>query len=91
MKQTPEGVVRSIEVLLQETDDETEAEAVLELRGERVAGWGRARRNPSDPAVPQIGEELATARALLDLSHKLLEAATAQIERYEGHRVSVHP
>lgn len=54
MKQTPEGVVRSIEVLFQETDDETEA--VLDLRGERVAGWGRARRNPSDPAVPQIGE-----------------------------------
>jgi len=91
MKQTLEGAVVSVEVLLEEGEDETQAEAIFELRGQRVVGWGRARRNPSDPAVPQIGEELALARALSELSHKLLEAATAQIERYEGHRVSVHP
>ena len=91
MRELPEGMVRPMEVLLQETEDETEAEIVVELRGERIAGWGRARRNPSDPVVPQIGEELAMARALSDLSHKLLEVATAQIERYEGHRISVHP
>jgi len=35
-------------------------------RGERIAGWGRAGRNPSDPTVPKIGGELATARALSD-------------------------
>jgi hypothetical protein len=91
MKETPESKVWTIEVLFEETQDETQAEAILEVRGERIAGWGRARRNPADPAVPQIGEELASARALADLAHKLLEAATRQIERYEGHRVQVHP
>ena len=90
MKETPTSKAWSIEVLLEETEDETQATALLELRGESMAGWGRARRNPADPAVPQIGEELATARALTDLAHKLLEAATAEIERFEGQRVSVH-
>jgi Rv2632c-like len=37
-----------------------------------------------------IGEELAAARALSDLSHQLLEAAAARIESFEGHRVNVH-
>ena len=66
------------------------AEAILEVRGERLAGWGRARRNPADPSVPQIGEELACARALSELAHNLLDAATREIESHEGHRVRVH-
>jgi hypothetical protein len=90
MRQTPDSKAWSIEVLLEETEDETQATAFLDSRGERVTGWGRARRNPTDPAVPQIGEELATARALADLAHKLLEAAIAEIEGFEGHKVSVH-
>lgn len=91
MRQTGEGKVWSVEILLDETADLTEAEAVLELDGQRYAGWGRARRNPADPTVPRIGEELAAARALSDLSHKLLEAAATSIEAFEGHSVNVHP
>ena len=34
-----------------------------------------ARLNPHDPDVPEIGDELAAARALSDLAHVLLEAA----------------
>ena len=34
-------------------------------------GWGRARRNPTDPEMPSVGEEIAAARALADLSHHL--------------------
>jgi hypothetical protein len=90
MKQTPDSKVWSIEVLLEETENETQATASLDARDERISGWGRARRNPADPAVPQIGEELATARALADLAHKLVDAATAEIEAFEGNRVSVH-
>jgi hypothetical protein len=90
MKESPESNVWSIEVLFEETPDETQAEAVLELRGERHAGWGRARRNPTDPNVPQIGEELACARALSDLAHNLFVAATTEIERREGRTPEVH-
>lgn len=91
MKEKGESKVLTVEVLLDETPDETQAEAIVHLGDERYAGWGRARRNPADPEVPRIGEELATARALGDLSHKLLEAAAAAIERFEGRPVRVHP
>ena len=83
--------VWSIEVLLEETEQETQAEAVLDLEGERTGGWGRARRNPADPSVPRIGERLAAARALSELSHKLLDAAARSIEEFEGRPVRVHP
>ena len=90
MKPTGENKVMSVEVLLTETRDETEAKAVVEIAGEHVGGWGRARRNPSDPAVPLIGEELAAARALIDLAHQLLDRAAGQIEAFEHRPVRVH-
>ena len=80
MKATAESKVWTVEVLFQETDDATDAEAILEIGAHRYAGWGRARRNPADPKVPQIGEELAAARALSDLAHKVLDAAASSIE-----------
>ena len=82
--------VWTVEVVFDERDDRTDAEAVLQIAGNRFAGWGRARRNPADPDVPKIGEELAAARALSDLSHKLVETAAEAIEGFEGHRVHVH-
>ncbi len=90
MDATGESRVVSVEVLLTETPDETEARATVEVRGERIGGWGRARRNPGDPAVPRIGEELATARALSDLAHRLLDVAARKIETFEAHPVHVH-
>jgi hypothetical protein len=90
MNATGESRVWTVEVLLTEDEDKTDAEAVLEVGTERYTGWGRARRNPADPETPRIGEELATARALSDLAHKLLEAAASAIERVEGHRVHLH-
>lgn len=35
---------------------------------------------PSDHDVPEIGGELAVARALSDLAHKLLDTAVEDIE-----------
>ena len=83
--------VWSIEMQLEETEDETQAEVVVVLDGERIGGWGRARRNPADPSVPRIGEEVALARALSGLSQRLLEQAARTIEEFEGHPVQVHP
>jgi hypothetical protein len=71
----------TIQVVLNEGDDETQADAVLDLQGKtEVRGHGRSRRNPIDPSVPMIGDELAAARALSDLAHRLLETAAADIE-----------
>ena len=63
---------------------------MLALGDRRLGGWGRARRNPADPDVPRVGEELAAARALSDLAHALLDEAADLIERFEGHGVRVH-
>ena len=80
----------TVEVSFEENPETTEAEAVLDLGGRRFGGWGRSRRNPTDADVRQIGDELAAARALADLSHKLLEQAVAAIESIEGQQVRVH-
>jgi hypothetical protein len=70
-----------IEVEFQEDHTRTEAAARLRLRdGVELRAHGTARRNPDDPAQPQIGEEIAAARALSDLVHQLLDKAATQIE-----------
>jgi hypothetical protein len=72
-----------VEISIDEHDDErlTQAQARL-LTAERAGlrGVGTARRNPADREVPEIGDELAVARALSDLAHRLLEAAADDIE-----------
>jgi hypothetical protein len=71
----------SVEVYLDEEDGETHAEARLVARDtEKVRGQGRARCNPADWDVPEIGAELAASRALSDLAHRLLDLAAADIE-----------
>jgi hypothetical protein len=79
-----------VSVVFTEEGDRTRADAMLELAGERFHGFGLAKRAPRDPDVPVIGEELAAARALSNLSHQLLDAAAGRIERYEGRPVKVH-
>jgi hypothetical protein len=71
----------SIEVILDEQDGHTRAEARLHT-GDRtdVRGMGRARLNPIDEDIPEIGDELAVARALADLGHRLIATAARDIE-----------
>ena len=66
---------------IDEHDNRTRAVARLEAGAFELAGVGLARRSPEDPDVPQIGDELAVARALSELSHQLLDATAADIER----------
>lgn len=69
-----------VEVVVDEQDGRTYAEARLDTAGERpVTGRGRARVNPADEDVPEIGDELAAARALTDLGYRLLLAAADEI------------
>ena len=71
----------TVEVFVGEDEGYTFAEAALhDDIGNHVLGTGRARLNPHDPDVPEIGDEIAVARALLDLGHRLLNIASADIE-----------
>ena len=45
-----------------------------------VRGVGTSSRNPRDPEVPEIGDELAAARALANLAENLRRAAAADVE-----------
>jgi hypothetical protein len=70
-----------VEIFIGERDHRTHAEARLMPAGEvTVTGSGDARLNPTDQDVPEIGDELAVARALSDLAHKLLNVAAEDIE-----------
>ncbi|MGI9606148.1 MAG: dsRBD fold-containing protein [Acidimicrobiales bacterium] len=65
-------------------EDEDHCEMVVHLNaGDRaLTGHGKSSRNPTDPSVPQVGEELAAARALHDLANHLTEDAWKQIEAF---------
>lgn len=79
----------TVEVVLSEDPSQTDARAVLQIGDQELTGQGLARRNPQDPNVPVIGEELATARALADLSHQLVDTAAKAIEGFVGKPVSL--
>jgi hypothetical protein len=79
----------TVEIVFNEDEEKTRADALLTGGPVGVQGWGRARRNPDDPAVPAVGEEIAAARALSDLAHHLLEEAAHRIESWEGRPVDL--
>jgi hypothetical protein len=79
-----------VNVAFTEEGDRTRADAILELAGERFHGYGQAKRAPGDPNKPVIGQDLAAARALSDVSHQLLNAAASRIEEFEGPSVNLH-
>ncbi len=67
-----------------EDDDHCEMVVHLDAGDRSLSGVGRSRRNPTDPTVPQIGEELAAARALHDLANHLTDDARVMIENHVG-------
>jgi hypothetical protein len=71
-----------VEVFLSEEDDgRTRAEAVLRTGADtELRHTGLARRNPADLEVPEIGDELATCRALNGLAQDLMEATIADVQ-----------
>jgi hypothetical protein len=73
----------TVDILLDEHDEgrTTRAEARLHTGDStNVRGIGRSWRNPRDPEVPEIGDELAAARALADLADRLRTLAREDIE-----------
>lgn len=80
-----------IDVTFSEDDIRTDATATLELPdGTQLRADGHARRNPADPAKPKIGEEIASARALSDLVHQLLDKAAGEIEEVTHKPAHLH-
>jgi hypothetical protein len=67
--------------MIGEDDGRTYAEARL-ITGtpNHMVGIGRAKVSPDDVDVPEIGDEVAVARALRDLGNRLLATASADIE-----------
>lgn len=75
------------DILLTEKDGHTVAEATLSTGSHALHGRGEAWRNPTDQDVPEIGDELAVARALVELSERLVETTAADISAVEGRPV----
>jgi hypothetical protein len=79
------------EIHLYEHDDgSTKAEArLLTADGNQITGHGSAQRNPQDVYVPEIGDELAVARAFGDLSRRLMRMVADDMEGVIGHPVHI--
>jgi len=75
----------TVTIDISEHDVETRATARLHTRdATMLTSSGTAHRHPRDRDVPEIGAELAVARALADLQHRLLDATIADIEQATG-------
>jgi Domain of unknown function (DUF1876) len=82
----------SVEIFIDEHENQTRAEARLSPEGiVTVTGTGRALLNPKDRNIPEIGDELAVARALSDLANNLLHVAAADIEAVTQKSVHLQP
>jgi hypothetical protein len=73
-----------VELFLDEEGDRTVARAVLHTQAPtHLEGHGATVRNPVDRDVPEIGDEVAAARALHALADVLLATAASDIEAIE--------
>lgn len=83
----------SVEIYIDEHEEtrETHAEARLHTDdATNLIGKGCATASTDDPIVPEIGDELSTARALYDLACRLLEASEVDVEQVTHDRPCIH-
>ncbi|MFI9584833.1 DUF1876 domain-containing protein [Streptomyces sp. NPDC052236] len=74
-----------IEMEFEEDGERTSAAALVRLGdGTEIRAHGYAHRHPSDPEQLRVGEEIAGARALMDLASQLLEKAHTEIDEVTG-------
>lgn len=73
-----------IHLYLTEDGSHTQARVVLQTRDNTLTAEGGARRNPADPQVPEIGDELAAGRALIALGRTLVGDAQEDIAEALG-------
>ncbi len=71
----------SVTVYIYEQDPATDAHVVLHAEAEPpLQARGHARRAPGDLDVPEIGDEIAVARALRSLAERLEKAADEDVD-----------
>lgn len=74
-----------VEMEFKEEGDRTRAAAMVRLTdGTEFRAHGTANRHPSDPDQLRVGEEIAGARALMDLASQLLQKAHTEIDEVSG-------
>jgi hypothetical protein len=74
-----------VRVSIFESEDDTSANVVLLSDAPtHLTAHGQSHRGGRDQAVPEIGDEVAVARALRHLADQLLEAAARDIEALTG-------
>ncbi|KUN89507.1 hypothetical protein AQJ66_04970 [Streptomyces bungoensis] len=66
--------------LFEDDEGTTKAHVVLDTGTTALTARGSAHRHPADADVPEIGDELAAGRAMIDLAHQLLQTAERDIE-----------
>jgi len=64
----------------EENEDLTRVEAALDTGRRTLRSSTTAHRNPQDPPAPEIGDEYAAGRALLELGRQLLREGTTDAE-----------
>jgi hypothetical protein len=82
-----------VRVSIVESDDDTDAHVVLLADSPtQLTASGHSHRSAADSPIPQIGDEVAVARALRRLADQLLETAAGDIEARSGqHDVTLTP
>jgi hypothetical protein len=79
-----------VDIYLYEGAHSTSAQAVLHSDAPSgLKSQGVARRRPDEPDVPEIGDEVAVARALSHLADLLRQAAEGDLGNVMGHSVTL--
>ncbi|WP_328403746.1 DUF1876 domain-containing protein [Streptomyces sp. NBC_00390] len=73
-----------VDLFVSEDGGTTTARAVLDTGTARLSAAGKARCSPQDEDVPEIGDELAAARAMKNLSLDLMRVAYHDVESKEA-------
>ncbi|MER5767739.1 DUF1876 domain-containing protein [Streptomyces sp. NPDC001985] len=74
-----------VEMEFREEGERTRAAALVRLAdGTEIRGHGNARRHPSDSEQLRVGEEIAGARALMDIASQMLQKAHQEIDAASG-------
>lgn len=80
----------NVRVSIFESGDETSANVVLIADSpERLSARGTAHRSAHDLGVPEIGDEVAVARALRHLADQLLETAETDVADLTGEEAHI--
>ncbi|MEN8655826.1 DUF1876 domain-containing protein [Streptomyces sp. 21So2-11] len=74
-----------VEIEFSEEGDRTRAAAMVRLGDStEIRGHGTARRHPTDSEQLRVGEEVAGARALMEIASLLLQKAHKEIDEESG-------